>query len=396
MEHSLASAIEEEPMIRNIAWMSGALLIVAAAGCGSEPDPTEITAPEAAPLGAKLRVTAKQSVGLSLFSDTNLSSPSGQSCASCHTLSHGAVDPDSGIPTSEGAVAGRFGNRNTPTAFYAQYSPPFHYDADDETYVGGQFWDGRASSLEDQAKGPFLNPIEMNNPSKAAVVAKVKNSSYAPTFKQVYGGNVFADVNAAYDDIADAIATFERMPNFAPFNSRYDAYLAGTGTLTAQELSGLALFEDPAKGNCSACHPSRAAADGTPPLFTDFTYDNLGIPRNPNNPFYSMPPQFNPAGAGFVDHGLAGPLGDPAQDGRFKVSTLRNLGKTGPYGHNGYFPDLHTVVDFYNTRDVSAWPAAEIPATVNHDELGNLGLSAQEVDDIVAFLGTLDDRSSDP
>ncbi len=394
MGHNLATG-EEESMIRKIAWMSGPLLALALMGCGTEPESSEITAPEIQPLGAKLKVKTKQLVGLSLFSDTNLSVPAGQACASCHTLSHGAVDPDAGFPTSEGAVAGRFGARNTPTAFYASYSPAFHYNADDDTYVGGQFWDGRATSLEEQAKGPFLNPVEMNNPDKAAVVAKVQSSSYAAAFKKVYGATVFSNVNAAYDDIADAIATFERMPSFAPFNSRYDAYLAGTGTLTPQELSGLALFEDPAKGNCSACHPSRAATDGTPPLFTDFTYDNLGIPRNPNNPFYTIPPQFNPAGAAFVDHGLAGPLGDPAQDGRFKVSSLRNLGKTGPYGHNGYFPDLHTFVDFYNTRDVGAWPAAEIPATVNHDELGNLGLTAPEVDAIVAFLGTLDDQSSE-
>jgi cytochrome c peroxidase len=383
-------------MMRTIAWLGTTLLGFVALGCGSEPVSGEIAPLEVSPLGAKVPVGLKQSVGLALFSDTNLSSPPGQACASCHTLSLGAVDPDSSIPTSEGAVAGRFGWRNTPTAFYAQYSPPLHYDGDGGTYVGGQFWDGRATSLEEQAKGPFLNPIEMNNPSKAAVVAKVQSSTYAVRFKQVYEAGVFSNVDVAYDEIADAIAAFERMPSFAPFSSRYDAYLAGTGTLTAQELRGLALFEDPAKGNCSACHPSRAAEDGTPPLFTDFTYDNLGIPKNPNNPFYGMPPQFNPAGAGFVDHGLGGALLDPAEDGKFKVSTLRNLRKTGPYGHNGYFPDLHSIVDFYNTRDVAAWPAAEVPATVNHDELGNLGLSGQEVDDLVAFLGTLDDGSGEP
>ena len=383
-------------MMRTIAWGSWGILTLAMMGCASEPDPGEITAPEIQPNAAKLMVTARQSVGLALYSDTNLSSPAGQSCASCHTLSHGAVDPDSSIPTSEGVILGRFGSRNTPTAFYAQYSPPFHFDTNTGTYVGGQFLDGRATSLEEQAKGPFLNPVEMNNPDKAAVVAKVQSSTYAAKFKQVYGASVFSNVNAAYDDIADAIATFERMPNFAQFSSRYDAYLAGTGILSAQEISGLALFEDPAKGNCSACHPSRAAEDGTPPLFTDFTYDNLGIPKNPYNPFYTNPPQLNPAGASFVDHGLGGALGDPAQDGRFKVSTLRNLGKTGPYGHNGYFPDLHSVVDFYNSRDVVAGPPAEIPATVNHNELGNLGLSPQEVDDIVAFLGTLNDGNGGP
>lgn len=383
-------------MIRMIAWGSCGIVMLAMMGCASEPEAGETTAPEMQPSAVQFALTAKQSVGLAMYSDTNLSSPPGQACASCHKLSQGAVDPDSNIPTSEGVVPGRFGSRNTPTAFYARYSPPFHYDNDGATYVGGQFWDGRATSLEQQAKGPFLNPVEMNNPSKAAVVAKVASSTYAARFKQVYGAAVFSNVNAAYDDIADAIATFERMPNFAQFRSRYDAFLAGTGTLSAQEMSGLALFEDPAKGNCSACHPSRAAADGTPPLFTDFTYDNLGIPRNAGNPFYTQPAQFNPAGAAYVDHGLGGALGDAEQDGRFKVPTLRNLAKTAPYGHNGYFPDLHSVVDFYNSRDVVAGPPAEIPATVNHDELGNLGLSLQEVNDIVAFLGTLNDVSSEP
>ena len=164
-------------MIRMIAWGSCGILAFAMLGCASEPEPGEVAAPEASPLAAKLVVSAKQSVGLALYSDTNLSSPAGQACASCHTLSHGAVDPDSGIPTSEGAIPGRFGNRNTPTALYAQYSPPFHFDADDDTYVGGQFWDGRATSLEEQAKGPFLNPIEMNNASKRAAAPRRDRSS---------------------------------------------------------------------------------------------------------------------------------------------------------------------------------------------------------------------------
>ncbi len=329
-------------------------------------------------------------VGQQLFFDTNLSSPPGQSCATCHTKTQAFADPDQGVPTSEGVIPGRFGNRNTPTAKYARYSPPFHYDTVDELYVGGQFWDGRASTLEEQAKGPFLNPIEMNNPDKATVVNKVKNSSYGQLFKLAFGLNVFNDVNAAYDHIADAIAAYERMNIFAPFSSKYDAYLAGQATLTPAEARGLALFEDPAKGNCSACHPSQAAEDGTPPLFTDFTYDNIGIPKNPNNPFYNEP-LFNPLGSDLIDRGLGATVNDPSLDGAFKVSTLRNLGKTGPYSHAGYFATLKDIVHFYNTRDVEAWPAPEVPDTMNTEELGDLGLTSDEEDDIVAFLGTLDD-----
>jgi cytochrome c peroxidase len=160
--------------------------------------------------------------------------------------------------------------------------------------------------------------------------------------------------------------------------------------LSAREKRGLALFNDPSKGNCAACHPS-TGVDGTPPLFTDFTYDNLGVPKNPRNGFYRMAPQYNPAGAAWVDHGLGGVLGLASEDGKFKVPTLRNIALTAPYMHNGYFTDLRSVVNFYNTRDVAPWPAPEVADTVNHEELGNLGLNEQEVEDLVAFLYTLSD-----
>jgi len=127
-------------------------------------------------------------------------------------------------------------------------------------------------------------------------------------------------------------------------------------------------------------------------LFTDFSYDNIGIPKNPENPFYALSPDLNPDGANFLDHGLATTLGDPSQDGRFRVPTLRNVGITPPYGHNGYFKDLKSIVQFYNTRDTDPmWPLPEIPGTVNRDELGHLGLTDGEIDDIVAFLQTLTD-----
>ena len=145
------------------------------------------------------------------------------------------------------------------------------------------------------------------------------------------------------------------------------------------------------KGDCAACHPSKPGEDGRPPLFTDFTYDNLGVPKNPENPFYYLPKEFNPAGVDFVDLGLGGVLNKPEENGKFKVPSLRNIAITGPYFHNGFFKTLRQVVVFYNTRDVGPWPAPEVRENVNRDELGDLGLTEQEIDDIVTFLKTLTD-----
>ncbi len=348
-------------------------------------------------------------LGQRLFEDTSLSEPAGQACASCHDAAHVFTDPDQDKPTSEGVHPGLFGKRNTPTALYMQYSPPFHYDDQEETYVGGQFLDGRSSMLEDQAKQPFLNPIEMANLNKQVVVDKVRNASYASLFKQVFGPASLDDADQAYNQLVQAIAAFERTKTFAPFSSKFDYFLRGQAQLTTQETRGMALYTGANKGNCAACHPITPLADGTPPLFTDFTYDNLGVPRNPDNLFYTQGIGFNPDGWDFVDLGLGGALGIAEENGKFKVPTLRNIAMTAPYMHNGYFTDLRSVVKFYNDRDIvpkcvnatwtrdvdavsqNCWPEAEVATTVNHDELGHLGLSNQEIDDIVAFLKTLTD-----
>ena len=351
---------------------------------------------------------SKIRLGQKLFFDTNLSTPPGQSCATCHDAKLRFTDPDKDVPTSNGVLPELKGSRNTPTAMYAAYSPKFHFDAEEGLYVGGQFLDGRAENLKEQAKGPFVNPLEMANPNQAAVVRKVRKARYARLFRRVYGQHSLDNVGQAYDRIADAIAAFEETPVFARFTSKYDYVLKGRAKLTPQERRGRRIFEDPDKGNCAACHPSRPAEDGMPPLFTDFTYDNLGTPRNPQNPFYTLPPDRNPDGFAFVDLGLGGALGDPAENGKFKVSTLRNIAKTGPYGHNGYFKSLRGIVDFYNTRDIKprcsdpftpeeqalalgCWPEPEVAENVNRSELGSLGLAEREVDDLVAFLRTLSD-----
>lgn len=360
------------------------------AGCGGG---AEAPAPAAGPGVAAL--------GRAIFFDATLSEPAGQACASCHAPDRGFSDPRPG-PTSEGAIAGRFGARNAPTAAYAMFAPRFRYEAADGTYVGGLFVDGRADRLEDQAQGPPLNGLEMHNPDRAAYVAKVAARPYAEGLKAIYGADLFTDGDRAFTAISEAVAAFERSAEVSPFTSKYDAFLRGTAALTAQERRGLALFEG--RAGCAACHPSAIGGDGKLPLFTDFTYDNLGVPRNPANPFYALPADLNPAGAGYVDLGLGGNARVIAEGraeeslGKFKVPTLRNVARTAPYMHNGVFASLKDVVAFYNRRDrdPGRFGPPEVALNVNREELGDLGLSDEEEDALVAFLNTLSDGYTHP
>ncbi len=156
-------------------------------------------------------------------------------------------------------------------------------------------------------------------------------------------------------------------------------------------VRSLTLFESEKKGRCAECHPSQPGPEQELPLFTDFTYDNLGVPRNPANPYHYLPKLLNPDGTQFVDLGLGGIVKKPEENGKFRVPTLRNVAVTAPYMQNGIFKTLRQVVVFYNTRDVGPWPEPEVPQNVNCEELGNLRLTEQEVDDIVTFLHTLTD-----
>lgn len=359
-----------------------------------------------APASAKL--SSMQKLGKALFFDTSLSHAGNQSCGSCHDASTAFTDPDKAHATSKGDNPALFGNRNTPTAMYMAFSPDFHFDAEEGLYIGGQFHDGRAATLEEQAMQPFLNPVEMGNSSQADVIALLRVSPNAGSFQATFGPDAFDDVNQAYSNLAAAIADYERSWEFAPFTSKFDYYLRGQVTLNNKEVRGLDIFNDPMKGNCAACHVSSLADDGTHPLFTDFTYDNIGIPKNFASDFLVNPVEFNPAGVDFLDYGLGGIVDDPDLYGAFKVTTLRNVGLTGSYGHNGYFSDLDSIIDFYATRDVKpicadptassivavslgCWPMAEFSATMNISELGNLPLTARDKADLKAFLLTLTD-----
>ena len=346
------------------------------------------------PLLADDELTALQRLGKSIFFDPALSEPAGQSCSSCHDPAHGFADPDQHLPTSEGVINGFFGSRNTPSVAYAAFSPELYFDAEEEHFVGGQFLDGRSANLEEQAQGPFLNPVEMANPDIKTVVSKIRKAPYAEDFNKVFGSGALQHTDVAYDHVAAAIAAYERSREVNPFTSKYDYYLAGKAELSTEEKRGLELFEAEEKGNCAACHISNSENTDLPPLFTDFTYDNLGVPKNPKNRIYKMDKQFNPHGDAFVDKGLGASIrvSRAEHDGKFKVNTLRNIDKTAPYMHNGVFTTLKEVVDFYNTRDVSdKWGKPEVSENVNDEELGDLKLNEQEIDDIVAFMKTLTD-----
>lgn len=356
----------------------------------------------AAVAAAPAPLTAQEELGRSLFFDTSLSTPTGQSCATCHGPTVGYTGPLQAVNAAgavyEGAVPGRFGNRKPPSAAYAGDSPLLHFDG--TTWVGGMFWDGRATGstlgdpLAEQALGPFLNPLEQNNATAQVVIDKVLVSSYKDLFLQVC-----TDPATYYECIGRSIAAYERSTEVSGLTSKYDYWLKGQAKLTGQEQWGLQLFMG--KANCANCH--------VPPTFTDFTYDNLGVPKNPQNPFYHEL-DWNPAGESWVDTGLGGYLkasgyGEsiwgPAV-GKQKVPTLRNVDLrptkdlVKAYSHNGYFKSLWELVHFYNTRDVpgAGWPEPEVAANVNTTEMGDLGLNRGEELAIVAFLRTLSDGYS--
>ncbi len=348
-------------------------------------------------------LTPQEELGKALFFDENLSAGANQSCATCHDPAVGWTGPDSMINAHgsvyPGSYPDRFGDRKPPTAAYGGDSPVLYFDEAEGLWIGGMFWDGRATGwilgdpLAEQAQGPFLNPVEQALLTKADVVQRAQNSKiYGALFAQLCPGS---DVDQLYDCIGYAISAYEKSSEVNPFTSKFDYWLKGEAKLTGQELRGLELFEG--KAMCSACHISEPGPNGEPPLFTDFSYDNLGIPKNPENPVYAHTPDF-------VDPGLGGFLRDkvPGADweaelGKHKVPTLRNVDLrpskkfVKAYGHNGYFKSLDEITHFYNTRDVEMWPDPEVPETVNTDELGNLGLTKGEENAIVAFMKTLSD-----
>lgn len=362
--------------------------------------------------GAGTGLSPAARLGQRIFSDASLSASGRQSCASCHDPAHAHAPPnDLAIPLGgpDGEVSGF---RAVPSLRYLATTPAFFIDRDG-TPTGGFDRDGRASTLAEQARRPLLAPHEMANADVATVARKLALAAYADDFRAVFGAGILDDPEAAFARAVFAIERFEREdPSFAPYSSRFDAFLAGSGTLTDQELRGFALFNSPAKGNCASCHPSARGSDGSAPLFTDFTYDNLGVPRNAAIPAT--------ADATYFDLGLCGPdrtdglaATRPDLCGAFKVPTLRNVATRHAFFHNGRFTTLAQTLRFYVTRDTD--PAAWYPvvdgvvqkfddlparyrANVNTTEAPYNrrpgmapALSDDEIADVAAFLDTLTD-----
>ena len=357
------------------------------------------------PQSSSETIDSRKSLGEKLFNDVSLSKDGSQSCASCHDSDHAFIDPRPNLSsvdvTTPGAVSTgqddiSLGDINTPSAAYTAFVPEFHFDAEEALFKGGLFLNGRASNLAEQATQPFLNPAEMQN-TMENVVATVEGK-YADSMKSLYGEDIFDTTEAAFDAIADSIAAFEKTEQFATFDSKFDKVLKDEAAFSVEEQSGLDLFIAEDKGNCAACHPvPDKNSNKVNSLFTDFSYDNLGVPEN------KLVRAQNNMEADYVDEGL---LNNPVVDdselkGAFRVASLRNVAVTAPYMHNGVFRDLETVVHFYNSRDVrraknpetdTGWEKAEIGSTKNTEELGDLGLSSDEINDIVAFLKTLTDE----
>jgi cytochrome c peroxidase len=426
-------------------------------------------------------------LGREIFFDTDLSTPAGQACASCHAPEAGFRFPSSSVNeafgVATGAIRTRFGNRSVPTVSYAKFIPTgrpvahfqLHTGMSPFTellFIGGLFWDGRAVDLENQATFPFQNPNEMNNlvhgmGSPALVVSKIANGEYADLFRRVYGADIFSQsTDVVFADVCEALATYERSDEVSPFSSKYDAYLAGEARLTPEELDGLHLMTGTEDGfpsgkpyrknaQCIQCHGISDSLAQGPSLWTFSCYVNIGVPKNRHNPYYSQtdsasnPQGYNPLGADYIDFALGdflyplnglppgniGPGSDGFGDylainGAFKTPTLRNADKrpspdfVKAYMHNGVFKTLKEVVHFYNTRNLTTFPGEVIdftlpdpyanligeplwpPPEVSSPEsllnptgdtsdaggqVGNLRLTDEEEDHIVAFLKTLSD-----
>jgi cytochrome c peroxidase len=361
---------------------------------------------------------AMTEIGRALFFDASLSASGKIACATCHDPRH-SFGPSNDLPVQRGGGDGRqYGLRAVPSLMYTQNIPPFteHYFDDDENDsidqgpAGGRTWDGRSQTAHDQARLPLFSPFEMANDSVDAVLAKVRRAAYAARFRETFGGKVFDDETLAFKAVLMSLETFQQSPKeFYPYSSKYDAWLRHRTSLSGEELRGLALFNDPAKGNCARCHPS-AVRRGAFPQFTDFGYAAVGAPRNSAIPAN--------ADSRYYDLGLCGPLRTDLADkneycGLFRTPSLRNVATRRVFFHNGVFHRLEDVLRFYAERDTRPqewYSRGANGVTLKFDDLpaqyrGNVdaqapfgrhlgdapALSDADIKDIAAFLNTLTD-----
>lgn len=364
-----------------------------------------------------IALTPAAQLGRRLFFEQRLSASGTVSCASCHVPAAAYAAPaDAGPVVRSGARLDRWGLRSVPSLRYLSSRPQFarHVytdtgsDREDVGPAGGFMLDGRVNQLGAQALEPLLDPAEMANGSVAALATRLRQLPYVAEFARGAG----SDARALAQEAAAALAAFElEDPSFHPYSSRYDRYLEGQLALSSEELAGLRLFSDPAKGNCAACHTVTTGPGAVPPQFTDFSYHALGVPRNP-----AIPANRDPR---FFDLGLCGPRRTDLRResnycGYFKTPTLRNVARRHFYFHNGRFKSLQSVMEFYVSRDLT--PARWYPrissgvvkfddlppryrsnvdtsdAPLNRDRGAPPALTDAEIGQVIAFLGTLDDQ----
>lgn len=366
-------------------------LLVACGGSGGD----AATVPALRPLAA---------IGERIFNDRNLSGSGRMSCATCHDpmFHHG---PPNALPVQVGGqFETEFGLRAAPSIRYLERLPAFSAGP----WRGGLDADGRAESLAAQAHQPLFDTREMDNGSAEALARRLRGAAYAPQAAAQIGEGADA---AAWVDLAQrALQALQREdPRFHPYDSKFDQVQAGREQFSAAELRGRQVYRDPARGNCAACHPD-TDKQGRPPLFTDFGYAALGVPRNA-----AIPANADPA---YADLGLCGPLrrdlaATDAACGQFRTPGLRNVGVKQRFFHNGVADSLARAIDFHNTRDTdpARWyrvvggvvnrfddlperyrsNVSQLPPMDGRAEGSVPAMSAQDVADIGCFLRTLTD-----
>lgn len=380
-------------------------------GGGFASSPLSFATPPSTAPAPGTTITAA-TLGEKIFADKSLSASGQMACASCHDPASGHASPFSTPVAFGGPNLDQPGTRLPPQLRYLRFNTAFAF-ASDGTPTGGFNWDGRANTLSEQARRPFLSANEMANANAAEVVAKLAAAPYAADFKAVFGAAILGDPDAAFDRMLFALERYQiEDSEFAPFTSKFDYFTAGKATFNDQESRGLALFNRGDKGNCAACHPSTKPANAPGALFTDFTFDSLGVPRND-----AIPANADPA---YHDMGLCGPARTDLTSrtdlcGAFKVPSLRNVGLRKRFFHNGQFDSLEQVVRFYVRRDTNPeqWfpvdPQTGVPTPYNDlppEFRGNVNvtevpynkkagdqpyLDESEILDLVAFLRTLSD-----
>ena len=435
-------------LLRSGALLASALLIgpfvLPVRAQAVNPHPYRLQLPPARPLSAMAKL------GKRLFNDARLSGSGRISCGNCHSAGHAYGPPGDSAVVLGGAEDRSPGFRAVPSLRYLYRQPAFSIGPDTtadndqaltleqqaarsagkvlavKTAVapqtaavnlvpqGGLFWDGRVNTLQQQADGPLFNPAEMAAGSRSGVLAKLE-AGYGDEFKAFFGPTVFQSPQLALDEAMFAIGRYQiESSEFHPFRSKYDAWLVGRAEFTPAELRGYRLFNDPDKGNCAACHLDQPTRDGRPPLFTDFQYEALGVPRNPAIPANRDPHYF--------DLGVCGPYRTDLRTqtqycGMFITPTLRNVATRHVFFHNGVFHSLREVLEWYVYRDLAperfysrnaAGRAVKyddmppeyrrnvdiVDAPFNRHPGESPALSDAEIEDVIAFLNTLTDENA--